>query len=389
MVRKILLFLLMVLIFAGVAVLYFYIQNKDHHRYLNSLSKPEQIDEGINYILNRYNVKGASIAVIDNYELKWAKGFGITDAEEPRAVTAETLFDVASISKPLTAFTALKILDKKNISIDTPANKVLRSWKIPDNQFTDSAQVSIRQLLSHRGGINLHGYMGYTKEDTLPTLIEELNGIPPSKSEKIKVIQVPGKSFIYSGGGYYIIQQLLEDISQVPFDQLVKNIVFSPLEMCNSTFQQDSLESYYPSIASAHYKGKLIKIKRMRFGAGAAGGLKSTAEDLGKFILEIMLSLKSSSNKILNQDKTKQLLFPESPNYGLGFMLNEDFFGHGGANVGFISTIIAHKEKGYGIVLLTNSSRDDNLLWLVSDKSRKEIIDLVARVYQWETLPYF
>lgn len=365
------------------------IRDWKHQNYLHSLSTPAQIDEGINYILDRYNVKGASVALIQDFNLLWAKGYGITDAENPVPVSKNTLFDVASISKPVSAVAIMRVLHAKGISIDTEANDLLTSWKIEENQFTDSVKVTVRYLLSHRGGINVDGYRGYIAQDTLPTLLQVLNGIPPAENPKVEVIQTPGQSYMYSGGGYYILQQLLEDVTGESFRITLKNDLFDIIKMNNSTFRQDSLEKYYESVASAHYKGTLIKIKRMQFAGLAAGGLKSTAGDLATFLSEIQRSLKGKSVRVLDQESAKELIFPESPNYGLGFMLRDNFFGHGGANVGFLSTMAAHVENGYGIVVLTNSSRDDNLLWMTTDQSRREIIDLISRIYNWETLPNF
>ncbi|MDR8394584.1 beta-lactamase family protein [Aliifodinibius sp. S!AR15-10] len=382
---------ILVILFSILAVFIAYreIQDWRHQNYLNSLKTPAQIDEGINYILDRYNVKGASVAVIQDFHVLWAKGYGITDAENPVPVSKNTLFDVASISKPVSAVAIIRVLHAKEISIDTEANDLLTSWQIKENQFTDSVNVTVRHLLSHRGGINVDGYRGYIAQDTLPTLLHVLNGIPPAENPKVEVIQTPGQSFMYSGGGYYILQQLLADVTEKSFQTALKNKLFDIIGMNNSTFRQDSLENYYESVASGHYKGTLIKIKRMQFAGLAAAGLKSTAGDLATFLSEIQRALQGKSARLLDQESAKKLIFPESEKYGLGFMLNGDFFGHGGANVGFLSTMAAHVEKGYGIVVLTNSSRDDNLISLASDQSRREIIDLISRIYNWKTLPNF
>jgi len=393
MFRKSLVIVLAIVLPVVVVIIFSIKKNRGHKEYLTSFNEVDKIDDGIRYILDYYDVKGASVSIIQNYKIIWTKGYGVTDAKTSSPILNHTLFDVGSISKPVSAIAVMNTLKSYGISLDTDVNKLLSSWKVHENEFTVSRKVTIRQLLSHQGGINIHGFLGYTDNESLPTLHQVLEGHFPANNEQIEVIQTPGESFMYSGGGYCILQQLIQDITNRPFEDVIEKEVFEKVGMKNSTFRQDSLEYYFQSVARGHIRGDTFKVKRMRFTELAAAGLKTTSEDLAMLLLSIQLSLNEQSSALLDKKQSDLMVSSQVNDYGLGFELADNgknrFFGHAGANIGFKSLMIASTNEGYGIVILTNSSKDGNIFWFENDKSRNEIVDLISQVYKWGTVPKF
>ena len=128
-----------------------------------------------------YGVPGVSVAVIVDGEIAWVKGYGILDSEQEKRVNTETLFQAASISKPVSSVGILRLVEQGVLSLDSPVNEHLTSWQVPENDFTAGQPVTLRHLLSHRAGTTVHGFPGYAKGDELPSLVQVLQGIPPSQ----------------------------------------------------------------------------------------------------------------------------------------------------------------------------------------------------------------
>src|ERR1700734_1187041 len=192
------------------------------------------IEERMKY----YGVPGVSIAVIHDFKISWSKAWGIMDRESKEPVKSNTLFQAGSISKPVTAYAVLYEIQQGKLQFDENVNNYLRSWKIPDNDFTKNNKVTLKELLTHSGGITVHGFAGYPVDSPVPTLLQVLDGAPPANSEPIRVDELPGKEWRYSGGGYTIMQQLLIDMLGKSFPQIMEEMVLRPLDMNSSTYQQ-------------------------------------------------------------------------------------------------------------------------------------------------------
>ena len=169
-----------------------------------------------------HGIPGLSIAVIRDGEIDWAKGYGTTSLDGGRAIDAATLFQAGSISKPVAAFAALQLVDAEILTLDADVNEALTSWQVPENPFTEVAPVTLRHLLSHLAGTAVQGFLGYNAAAPLPTLIQILDGQHPANNVPITVQRVPGSSYSYSGGGFVIVQQLIEDATAQPMAGLVR-----------------------------------------------------------------------------------------------------------------------------------------------------------------------
>lgn len=328
-----------------------------------------------------YGVPGVSIAVIYNGEIEWLNTYGVMEKGSDSPVTKNTLFQAASISKPVTAYGALTLVEQKRVALEEDINTYLKSWKLPDNEFTRDKKVTLKNLLNHSAGITVHGFLGYSPDLPVPTLVEVLNGTPPANSGPSFVNKTPEESFRYSGGGYNIIQQMMIDVEGKTFPTIMNELVLHPLEMNHSSYNQPLTKEQLKMAATGYLPdGAMVKGKRHTYPEMAPAGLWTTAEDLAKFAVDIQKTLKSESDKGLSKEMTTKMLTPFVEEFiGLGIFIekknDEIYFEHGGWNEGFSSQMIAHKDKGYGVVVLTNANQPDFI---------SELIRSVALTYQWE-----
>ena len=330
--------------------------------------------------MKHYGVPGLSIAVIKNSKVVWAKSYGVMDRGSKLPVTNQTLFQAASISKPVSAYAVLREVESGKINAEEDVNQYLKSWKLPDNEFTKEKKVNIKHLLSHSGGLTVSGFAGYRVTDKVPTLIQVLDGLKPANSPAIRVDKAPGGTFRYSGGGYCVMQQMLIDLEGKSFPQLMNELVLGPLEMKNSTYSQP-LPAGRLKFAATGYRPDRSETegKRHTYPEMAPAGLWTTAEDLAKFAIDLQLTIKGQSKKVLSQEMAVKMVSPFIDEFeGLGIFLekkgNAHYFGHGGWNEGFSSRFTASKDSGDGVVVLTNGNQPPLI---------DELIRSVAETYNW------
>ncbi|MBC7790304.1 MAG: beta-lactamase family protein, partial [Anaerolineae bacterium] len=142
--------------------------------------------------MRQLKVPGVSIAVVDSFRIAWARGYGVLEAGRASPVTTETLFQAASISKPVAALAALRLAQEGKLALDEDVNHRLTSWKVPENAFTAGKPVTLRRLLSHSAGLTVHGFMGYVANTPVPTVQQVLDGQSPANSAAIRVDTLPG-----------------------------------------------------------------------------------------------------------------------------------------------------------------------------------------------------
>lgn len=331
--------------------------------------------------MKHYKAPGVSIAVIKDYKVEWAKGYGVKDVETNEPVTTETLFQAGSISKPVAAMVALKKVEQGKISLDENINDKLTSWKLPDNDFTARRKVTLANLLSHTGGLTVHGFPGYAPGEKLPTLPQVLNGAPPANTAAVRVDIEPGAKYRYSGGGVTIAQLAIMDIEKKPYPQIAQETVLGPLGMTSSTYNQPLPDETRKKTASGYRgNGKVVDGKIHVYPEMAAAGLWTTPTDLAKFAIEVQLSLQGKSNKVLSKAMTSKMVTPFFEDFvGLGFFLQKHgqaiYFGHDGADEGFRAGLLVNREKGYGAAVMVNSDNGQII---------DEIFRSIAKEYNWE-----
>ncbi|WP_227027021.1 serine hydrolase [Corallococcus soli] len=326
-----------------------------------------------------YKIPGVSIAVFEKNALVWAKGYGVKQVGGTDPVMPDTLFQAASISKPVSALAALHYVEAGKWSLDANINDKLVSWKLPENDFTTKEKVTLRRLLSHSAGTTVHGFPGYAVTEPLPTVAQILDGAKPTNTAPVRVDLVPGTQTRYSGGGTTIVQAMMVDQLKKPFPRIMQEAVLAPLGLKNSTYEQPlpaSLASR--ATAGTYFGGKGVEGKWHVYPEMAAAGLWTTPSDLARIAIEVSKARAGKSSRVVSQAMAKQMLTKQSESFGLGFQLEgKDRFGHGGSNRGFQCSLTAFADSGSGVVIMTNSDSG----FLLMDR----IADSVAAEYGWKS----
>ncbi len=334
-----------------------------------------------------YNIPGVSVAVFANHKVQWAKGYGVADNETKEPVTEKTLFVAGSISKPVAVMGALRLVQEGKLSLDANINTFLTSWKLPENAFTAKQPVTLRRIVSHSAGLTVHGFRGYAPGEPFPTLIQILDGAAPANSAPIVVDMEPGTKWRYSGGGLTIMQLALIDVEKKPFPEILREKVLEPIGMTSSSYEQTIAPDRLKLAASGHNaSGKVIEGKRFIYPEMAAAGLWTTPTDLAKFAIEVGRSVRGESNRVLSIEMARLMVTPQiviqgTRNMALGLFLlelhgSEVYFGHDGQDEGFVASLLADRDGGYGVAIMTNSDGRANSLI-------NEITMSVAKEYGW------
>lgn len=331
--------------------------------------------------MTHYNIQGLSIAVVHNYVIEWARGYGMADDSTKTSVTTQTLFQAGSISKSLNSVGVLKLVQDKKIDLYTDINQYLQSWKFPYDSLSKGKKITVANLLSHTAGLTVHGFPGYERGDTIPSVVQVLNGKPPANTEPIRSEFEPGLRYQYSGGGTTISQLIVMDVTHQPYDTYMWNNVLQPLGMDMSSYTQPPAPGKEKFLATGyHPNGKRVEGKYHIYPEQAAAGLWTNPTDLSKYIIETQRALQGKSQKVLSQQMTKLRLTPYiDSNAAFGVFItkkgDEKYFGHNGADEGFLSNYTGSFENGNGVVVMVNS--DDGSIM-------NEVVNAVANVYGWK-----
>ena len=324
-------------------------------------------------------VPGVSIAVIHQGKIEWARGFGVRSLGGP-PVTADTMFQAGSISKPLAAMAALHLVQQGKLSLDTDVNTYLTSWKFPSDPVAAGKPITLRELLTHTAGTTVHGFPGYASNEPVPTLVQVLNGEKPANTPAIRSESPPGVTWKYSGGGYTIMQQVLIDVTKEPFPKLLHDSVLAPIGMTHSTYEQP-LPQAFQSFAATPYRddGKPVEGGAHTYPEMAAAGLWTTPTDLAHYSIEVEQSLQGKANHVLLAEMTRQMLTPGIGHWGLGLEIGgadgNQYFSHGGANEGFRNFFLAYEKSGEGAVVMTSGDAGGQL--------GDEVMRSIAVEYGW------
>jgi CubicO group peptidase (beta-lactamase class C family) len=352
----------------------------------------------IKKLMTLFNVPGLSVAVIDDYQIAWAKGYGETGVDASSPVTTHTLFQAGSLSKPVATAGALYLVQTGKLSLDEDVNKKLVSWKVPDNDYTGQEKVTLRRIMSHSAGMTVHGFPGYDVSEPHPTLLQILDGEQPANTAPVRVAVVPGTEWHYSGGGVLVEQQLVVDVTHETFPQFMHDVVFKKLDMQESSYEQP----LPPERAVAAARGTSLDGTPVHGGwhvypEMAAAGLWTTPSDLAKFSIEIALTKKGHANHLLSKAMATEMLSPQMPRVaentwgddehpdrmGLGFFLGDagrpDRFGHVGDDEGFQAMMIMFGDSGQGAVVMANSQQGIRV--------GRFLLNNIATEYGWNYVP--
>lgn len=348
-----------------------------------SFANGDHVDDVISAQMKERQVPGFALAVIEDGKIVREQAYGFQDKAQTQPVTPATLFQAASVSKPVAALGALHLVEQGRVSLDEDINSKLHSWHIPENRFTKTHPVTLRLILCHSAGLTGSGFPGYAVGAPIPSLPQILDGQPPANTPPVHVDQVPGSQWRYSGGGYLVMQQMIIDVTRESFADYMENAVLKPIGMSSSTFAQP-LPERWARRAATGYTGTPPRPVDGRWRVKpelAAGGLWTTAGDLARFLIAVQHSVAGTPNHVISRSLTRQMLTKQKGDSGLGFMLGgtPPRFGHNGSNVGFDAITVAF-DTGEGAVILMNANTDLEVL-------KNILVEAIGEQYHWPGYP--
>ncbi|MDW3196551.1 MAG: serine hydrolase domain-containing protein [Cytophagales bacterium] len=318
--------------------------------------------------MERYGVPGVSLGVVKDGKLAWAKGYGLIQLGRPEEINTATMFSVGSVSKVGAAVITLKMQKTGQLDIDTDVNQYLTSWKVPQNQYTEQASVTLRRIMSHTAGLTVHGFADFDPEEELPTTVQILEGKSPAKSNRVYVNIPIGRRFRYSGGGTTVEQLVIEDITGKSFHEVTSEMLFQPLGMSRSSYQ-NPLPEEMGNIAKAHNRhGHPVALPRgyQSMPEAAASGLWTTPSDFAKLMLMLMEAYEGK-HSFLNQNSVRDMMTSVYPSeYGLGPRITRNgddiIFSHGGANDCYKAHFSGSISQKTGFIIFTNGAGGHQLI---------------------------
>lgn len=335
-------------------------------------------------IMDEHGVPGVSIAAIKDCELHWAKGYGIADVVAAAPVDRKTLFQAASISKPVAAMAVLRAAQDGIFSMDDDINSILKSWELPESTLTVGRPITPRMLTSHTAGLgDGFGFPGYKPTDEIPTPVQVLDGDQASSGGPVSLVRRPMTAYQYSGGGATIMQVALADALGRSFPEILRVGVFEPVGMTESSFEQPLPSGRESNASRAHDVDGLPRDARWHvYPELAAAGLWTTPTDLARFATDIQKSLRGDADRVLSPTTVRDMVNPVGIGcYAVGFEIAKRgqgwYFRHSGSNWGFQSLLVAHAASGYGFVAMTNAERGDAVL--------DEVRVRIERAYDYES----
>ena len=328
--------------------------------------------------MDYHKVPGVSIAVVKDGKLRWAKGYGIANTNKGNEVNTTTLFQAGSISKPLAALSALKLVEEGKVDLDEDVNTYLKDWQVPESDFTTEEKVTLRRLLTHTAGMTVHGFPGYQQTDSFPSITTVLNGA--GNTPAIYVDTIPGSIWRYSGGGYTVMEKMVEDISGLSLDEYMAKNILPPMGMVNSTYEQPLGKKYHVNASAAYdNEGNIIDGLWHNYPEQAAAGLWTTPTDLANYCLEIQEIMAGKTDGVIKRETVEMMLTKSKNDWGLGPSLawaaDSLRFQHGGKNAGFTNNMIAFAHRGNAIIVMTNADNGGKLIG--------EVLRSVSGYYGW------
>lgn len=316
-----------------------------------------------------WKIPGVSVAVIRNGRVAWARGYGLKQVGTSDRVDANTVFSIGSVSKVGAAAVTLRLVDVGKLSLDRDVNDYITRWKVPANAYTAVRPVTLRGVLSHSAGLSVSGFPDFKPDAALPGIVDTLLGRPPAKTEAVRVIEGPGTTFRYSGGGTTIEQLVIEDQTGLSFPEAARRYVFEPLHMERSTYQNPLPESH-GNIARAHdSQGKPTALPRgwETMPETAASGLWTTPGDYSKLVIALIESYRGAGDAFIGAALAQDMMTEVGPSrVGLGPFLDGHGltrrFSHSGANDSYRAWMEGHLGTGNGAVIFTNGSNGTYLI---------------------------
>lgn len=359
----------------------------------DTVSLPARLDALVPELLARHAVPGLAVGLVEEGRVLFAGGWGWADSASGRPVTEGTVFNVASLSKPVTAWGVLHLAEARRLDLDAPVASLLEDWRPPPSEH-DWEGVTLRRLLSHTAGLSMPSVPWFPADSAVPELDAVLRG-EAGETGPLRLVEEPGMSWSYSGGGYALLQRIVEEVSGAAFPAYMRRRVFEPLGMTATTFARDSVPD---SRAAVPHDEAGNPIAPYRLVGVAAGGLHGTVRDFSRLLAAYSGGDGEPAGRgVLSPEGMSRMLSPvaevrlpdvdtRGATYGLGHNLlraagGERMAFHSGGNPGFLAYFLVVPESGDGVVVLANSGRAVPVIG--------EIVELWARDHGLEPPPLY
>lgn len=338
----------------------------------------EQLDELVPNLLDRFDIPGATIALIQRGTVSWTNAYGYADLESNRRMTTDTICRPESITKSITAWGIMRLVEEGAIDLDASVTKYVTSWEFPESDF-GWEDVTIRGLLSHSAGLPGGIYENFDLDESPPSLIDALEG--QAGAPAARPIDEPKTQFRYSNPGYVLLELVIEDVTGRDYAEFIESTVLQPLGMEQATFEIDSVED---ERLATNYTRTGKPVHTYHEAARAHGMVVATIKDIAKFVAA---SVSGPHGSPVEDDTVQTMYAPEiattgfhglgSTAYGLGHLIEtlpdgERAVMHGGQGTGSWAWFQAVPETGDGIAILTNSERSLRLIATVVSQWSRE-----------------
>ncbi|MGH7554724.1 MAG: serine hydrolase, partial [Longimicrobiales bacterium] len=300
------------------------------------------------------DLPGLSIALVDDQRVVWAKGFGFENPADSTPATAETVHRVGSVSKLFTDIGIMQLVERGVMDLDAPVSRYLPSFQ-PRNP--SGKPITLRQLMSHRSGLEREPPAGNYFETTEPSLaatVASLNGRD--------LIHEPESRSKYSNAGIGVVGYVLEVVGREPFARYLQRTVLAPLELRSSAFEPTpEIRNRLATGYMWTWDGRRFDAPTFQLGMAPAGSMYSTVLDLGRFLSVLFAGGRASDGQVLRRETLEQMWTPQfaPPNqrtgFGIGFAVSElegtRRVGHGGAIYGFSTDLAALPDEKLGVAV--------------------------------------
>ncbi|MDP2635679.1 MULTISPECIES: serine hydrolase domain-containing protein [unclassified Pseudoalteromonas] len=317
-----------------------------------------RLDNAVPKILDKHKAPGVAIALVNGNGLVGFRSYGFADVATKTQITQRTMFNVGSISKLVTAWGVMQLVAQDKVDLDAPINQYLKRWQIPNAEF-DVQKVTLRNVLSHTSGLSLGPYSGWDSREKLSSIVDSLKG-DNNNAGPVELIHAPDTKWSYSGGGYSVVQLLIEDVSGMTFDDYMQKYVFGPLNMQDSTF---NITEKVMNKSATPYDNTGRITGMVYFNEKAAAGLQTTPRDLARFNMAVLRNKEGHYNglTLLSEKLIDQMIKP-APNtngrWSMSYVVDAEnnSLGFAGFNRGWVSLSRSVTDLNFGYVILNNSS---------------------------------
>jgi CubicO group peptidase (beta-lactamase class C family) len=344
-----------------------------------------RLDAEVPALLEKYGVPGSVISYIDDGAVAWTRAFGLADVSTGTPMSPDMVFEFGSCGKVITAWATMVLVELGQIDLDAPVNSYLERWQIESDEF-DTDEVTVRRLLTHTSGLNIHGYLDFSpRRVDPPDLVETLGGVRMSEAVmessewgylslgNVELVQEPGSGYRYSGGGYGVLQMVIEDVTGRSFDEFIQNEVTDPLGATSLRW------AWTPDLiaqAPTPYGDEGQEIEHRQLTMHGIGSEIGTVPDFARFVAAAVTGPDGEppGRAVLQPETISLMTSPwweagsfQGLGYALGSLDGNRAVTHGGSNTGWEAFFILDVERREGFVVAAASSRAQPFLSTITD----------------------